>query len=106
MGFSPTDIPVLRLAQDRGQVPEATVVGPFATSQLPHHHFALELSLLRRMTNALYKTPLVKFAPLWMAGDVVRTRWHKLNAWRKKRELESGPWMEYERSLSDRLANS
>lgn len=108
MGFVPGDIPLLRRAAERGLVGSGSVVveGPFSGSALPRHHFALELSPVRRLTNALYRTPLVRFAPLWAAGDVLRTRWHKLNHWRKRRRLEDGPWMEYERSLESRLHDS
>jgi len=103
MGFRPEEIPLLAVAQGLGLSGARNgIEGDFDRSSLPRYQFELKLSPLRRFTNAINRTPLVRFAPLWNAGDFVRVRLHALNHQVKRRKLEQGPWMAYERRYLDR----
>ena len=99
MGFSPYEVPFLKLAIQRGMLkPEAiTLEGEFSWDTLPRYKFQFNMSRVRTMAMKL-ESSFLESRPLfrWLETHLERM-YHNYSYFRVKKQLFSGPWMEYDR---------
>ena len=100
MGFSPDDVPLLRLARDCGRVQfDAPIQGDFRPEEIPSHRFQLTLGRIRKVVHFLTDHG-VDLDPLLSMTDGLRATWHRVNYRQKKQKLAEGPWRDYESAES------
>ena len=98
MGFSLSDIPLLRLAVEKKILnPQVELVGDFNWQNIPNYQFELNISVLRKIAKALQNTPLLRFSPILWFLDRIRKLYHFYSYTKKKEILFQGAWMEYEK---------
>lgn len=102
MGYQVSDIPVLTLAQERGELnlSDIQVGGDFTWDTLPKSKFDLHISGHRRVIRALDDSKIGDFPPLIWTISRLRRVFHYYNYLRQRKTLLDGPWMEYERVAS------
>lgn len=97
MGFSPSDIPLLQLAEEMKLLPlDLSLFGEFDWESLPRCDFKFAHSQIRKGAMALENTRLMSFTPFLWLEDRLRRLYHNLNYLKKRKYLFSGPWMEYD----------
>jgi len=99
MGYKISDIPLLSLAREKGRFQESKIEvnGDFNRDNLPKIDFALNISPQRKVIQALDHLKIGDFGPLIWFITKLRRMYHYYNYFKRKRELFSGPWMEYEK---------
>jgi uncharacterized protein (DUF362 family) len=99
MGYSPSDIPLLALAEERGLLPlDIHLEGNFTWDTLPCYDFTFDHSGVRKAAMALEGTPLFDIPLFLWLEDRFRRLYHHYNYWKKRDSLFDGPWMEYDQA--------
>jgi hypothetical protein len=110
MGFSAGEIPLLKYAREHGYLDFAIDVrGDYSSFDgLPRHDFRFVPTGAKRLSKWAHRNPAAKaivtrqpFRGLFHAG---RGLYQDYVFQKKKRDLFTGPWMEYERELRKGLA--
>ena len=105
MGFSIEDIPVLNYAREEGYINfEIDICGDYSSFEdLPQHNFKFERSKAKKTSIWLHNNPFTKF---FIEKQPFRGIFHKFRElyqdyiyYRKREDLFSGEWMEYERVM-------
>jgi uncharacterized protein (DUF362 family) len=108
MGFSPDEIPLLKHARTVGRMDfDISLAGDYASiDALPHHDFRFERSTAKQTSIWLHQHPVTKYfierQPFRGAFHKAREVYQDYIYYKKRGDLFSGEWMEYERELSGR----
>jgi uncharacterized protein (DUF362 family) len=98
MGFTVDQVPLLEMARAAGKLRphRVEIAGDFSMTTVPTRAFRLEVGKVRRIANLVAELPW-NLEPIHRVADIVRVAWHRVNYFKKKRQLAEGPWQEYAR---------
>lgn len=97
MGYAVDEVPHLRLAAECGRLPEIELVGEFDWDTLPSFAFPLDICAPRHIAARLESTWLESWGLFRWGECLLERMYHHVTYLRKRKQLFSGPWMEYER---------
>jgi len=105
MGYGIEQIPHLKLAQDKGLVAEIALAGDYQRERLPRFLWPLQLDAGRALANWLESTWVEDLTLFQAVENLLERLYHHITFLRNRKMLFSGPWMEYERAMKDRLSS-
>lgn len=99
MDFSPYQIPLLKVAMERGmlETKEIKIEGEFSWESLPHYNFNFDVSMPRRIIMSLESSFLESWSVFRWWETRLEWMYHNYSYFIKKKQLFDGPWMEYEK---------
>lgn len=106
LGYQVQDIPLLKMATDKGLTPEINLKGDYDWSDLPSFEWPLKVEAGRRLAAYLSSTWLQSFTLFRWTEARLERLYHHITFLRKKKMLFSGPWMEYGEGMDKRIERS
>lgn len=102
MGYEVREIPHLKMAVQRGLAPEVNLEGDYDWDKLPSFDWPLEIDAPRRLAAYLVSTWLGSCKLFQWIESRLERLYHHITFFRKRKQLFSGPWMEYEEYMKNR----
>jgi len=102
MGYEVKNIPHLKLALQRGRIPEFDIQGDFTWETLPKFNWPLDIDTSRRVANWLESTWVEDLWLFQVVENWLERIYHHLTFLRNRKKLFNGPWMQYEQQMKNK----